>query len=135
MDEEWNKFKLYFIKVEKMIGSIYRSLPVDTKSQISQNEYLECNRYLRLTRLVFEMNGMEESAPLSAKIKEEFRLFILKEVASPHRVRAQAPRVPAQRAVTDEGTEEVLGELLSLQEMGFQTLPPPQQKNPQRVTK
>jgi hypothetical protein len=44
MEEEWDKFKLYFAKVEKMISGIYRNLPVDSKGQISQNEYLECNR-------------------------------------------------------------------------------------------
>jgi hypothetical protein len=44
MEESWAKFKVYFSKVEKMISALYRSQPQDKSNNISQNEYMECNR-------------------------------------------------------------------------------------------
>jgi hypothetical protein len=44
MEESWEKFRLYFAKVETMISAIYRQVAVDKRVQISQDEYMECNR-------------------------------------------------------------------------------------------
>lgn len=74
MEETWEKFRGYFEKVERMISSFYRSAPTDRSSQISQNEYMECNR------LVFDLYNVEENSTLTSKIQNEFREFIQKEV-------------------------------------------------------
>ena len=44
IEESWDKFHVYFNKVETMISAIYRQVTVDKRSQISQDEYMECNR-------------------------------------------------------------------------------------------
>ena len=44
MEESWEKFSPYFEKVEKVISGLYRNEKIDLKHQMTQNEYLECNR-------------------------------------------------------------------------------------------
>lgn len=44
MEDSWERFHIYFSKVEGMISAIYRQVTVDKSAQISQDEYMECNR-------------------------------------------------------------------------------------------
>lgn len=40
-----DKFQIFFSKINRTISGLYRKAPIDKQWQISNNEFMECNRY------------------------------------------------------------------------------------------